>query len=120
MKINKGQLVEYASNAGHNVHKYASRVKTNFTDYILNKEFIYLVFAVYLGTVVQQLFSSITNSFEPIILKLFPKDASFKIFKIQIKYGEIIKNFITTVAAFFITFIFMYLLVRREKTYYNY
>ena len=35
MKINKGQIIEYATHAGHNVHKYASSVKTSFSDYIL-------------------------------------------------------------------------------------
>ena len=99
-----------------NLPVYPSVMKHNFANFLLSKDLLNLILAVYLGNVLQGFFTSIVEgAVMPMLMKFVPDskytnfaDIQLKMFGVDIMFGDIVMNIIKL----FVGFLLSYLIVK--------
>lgn len=90
-------------------------IHTNFSSFLLEKDLLQLILAVYLGTLLQDFFNSIVEgAILPSMFLLVPdskatrfQDIIINVRGVDIQFGKIFMNIINVMIGFFIAFMFV-------------
>lgn len=93
----------------------AVQLKQDFANFILNKELIQLILAVYLGNVLQEFFKSfVTGIIMPMITLLVPQankrnfeNLELRFLGVDLQIGELMNNTINLFLGFVVSYIFV-------------
>jgi large-conductance mechanosensitive channel len=113
---NRGSsMIQTVMNHTNNLSNDALLFKQDFANFILNKELIQLILAVYLGNVLQHFFNSfVTGIIMPLITLLIPQankknfeNLELRFLGVNLQIGELLNNSINLLLGFIVSYVFV-------------